>query len=364
MINFDSNNFSLLSEGVSLVMQESIKKTEECRIPSYGLDQFIKAEIEKARYQIAGLLNASSQMLFFNGSAQSSDIAFVLSLATILDIKLIITSKSEEKNKIDFLKQLSETGKFKLKLINTNDSIKFDTNRLREIINSDNQRKLITLSHANRISGELLPVKEVVSICHSGNDFFHLNTNLTIGKYQIDFEKLSPNFMSFGCNLLGGPVSIGGIIMNPTSKIDREDFNLIYRYLQISESKNLPLISGFEKALSLAYSNINNYQKKIYLLNDYFIFRLKQIPDIKILNLENDKKGLINIIPISVNSLNFGIYLKEKLQLKGIAVELIKDSLENKDQLAHFIIPIALNADIKESEIDYFIECLDQMRKD
>jgi cysteine desulfurase len=363
MINFDSNNFSLLSKEVSDAMQESVKICQKHRSKSFGEDQFIKAKIEKARYQIAGLMNAEVQMLLFNGFSQKSDIDLILSLLNLLDIKIVIISESEDEQKTEFLKSLEFNGKVQVKFINNDKIGKIDLNHLSEIVEQNSQRKLITLSHANGNTGDMLPVKEIVSICKLKNAFFHLNANLTIGRYRIDFQKLLPDFMSYGCNLINGPEGIGTIIINRNINIEREAFNLIYNYFQIKENNNLILIAGFEKALNLAYEKLDIYINKISSLKKYFVSKLRQKSDIKILNLENDKKGLVNLIPISLNIENYGKYLKEKLELKGISVDNLCNVSKADKQSSELIVPIALNDQITEADIDYFLLSLDSINK-
>jgi len=358
MINFDCNTFSLISEEVSLAMQHTTKKSQEHRTPSFGADQFIKAEIEKARYQISGLLNTNANMLFFDTSNQNSDIHLIFLLINLLGIELVITSKSENKNKIEFLNQLHKIGKIELILVNSNVLDRFDSKYLADIVNSGKQKKLVTLSHANRYSGELLPVKEIVSICKQDNAFFHLNCNLTIGKYHIDFEKLYPDFMSFSSNLINGPVGIGGIILNSSFKIDQAYFNLIYRYLLNAETRNLPIISGFKMALSLAYKSLDANQKKINNLKEYLLKNLFTIPEIGVFKLENDKNGLLNLIPLLLQTAKFGKHVKEKFELDGITVDdvliLAKDSINYKE----ILLPIALDGNNSKSDVDFLIKFL------
>jgi cysteine desulfurase len=361
MINFDSNNFSLLSKEVSDAIQESVKIYQKHRSKSFGEDLFVKAEIEKARYQIAGLLNAEVQMLLFKGFFQKSDTDLILSLLSLLDIKVIISSESEDAQKTEFLKSLELNGKVQVKFINNNKVGKIDLNHLSEIVEHDSQRKLITLSHANRVKGDMLPVKEIVSVCKSKNAFFHLNANLTIGKYKLDFQKLLPDFMSFECDLIKGPEGIGALIINRNIKIEREAFNLIYNYFQINENNSLIFISGFEKALSMAYENLDLYFDKISSLKKYFIFKLKERPDIKILNVDNERKGLVNLIPISLNIGNSGKYMKERLELKGISVDNLCNVFKVDKQSSELILAIALNDQITEADIDYFFSSIDSI---
>ena len=356
MINFDCNNYSLLSEKVSLVMQKTLKVCQKHRSHSFGVDQRVKATIEKARYQIAGLINARTEMFFFDGSFQMSDINLIQSLVSLMDIREIIMMEHENDEKVTFLKELDNQKKIKVSFVETDSNGKLNLDQLAEIIESNTSSKLVTLSHANRITGNLLPVKGVASICARKNVFFHLSTNLTIGRYQIDFQKLSPDFMSFGCNLINGPEGIGAIVLNNSFKIERPAFNLLYKYFQNLDNKNLPLIAGMEKSVSLAVENVESFLKSTYELTTYLSEKLKEIPGIVLPEQKN--KGLINLVSVIHNKSIFGDYLKEKMELKGFVIDCPRPCQIGESHENESILPIALSESVTQNDIDLFIECL------
>jgi cysteine desulfurase len=359
ILNFNSNNYSLLSEDVSSAFYHAIKTYQNHGNLEFGSDISIKAKIEESRNQLANFLNADSQMLFFDGLSPKSDAGTILPILLYSDIRNIITLRSETKEKIQFLEGLEQSGKVKLEFIEQDQSGIINTLQLSELINRDNHKKLISLSHADRIKGNLAPVKEIASICKNKPAYFHLNTNLTIGRYVIDFKSLMPDFMSFSCNLIHGPEGIGGILINPSIKMDKSIFGLIYNYLRSVEHKNLALILAMENSFGLAIDDLEFYRKKISELKQYFTQQIDKRLNIMPINSMNDKEGLINLIPISIKTMQFGQLLAEKSDLKGFAVDINQISLDNTMESDEFMLSIALNEEITTHEIDSFIDYLE-----
>jgi cysteine desulfurase len=360
MINFDSNNFSLLSTEVSMEMYDSIKIFQNFRTDSFGKDQHVKAQIEKARYKIAELVNSNAQMLFFNGNQQKSEINLILILVQFLDVKEIITSVEEHNDSLSFLENLTKQLKIKLRFINSPTKFSIDKNKLINYLSGNNKKKLVSLPHANRITGELLPVKDIANMCKENNALFHLDTNLTINKYKIDFAKLLPDFMSFSSNLVHGPEGIGALIINPGSNINTESFNLLYQFFKLNESSSLPLISGFTKAIQTAFDNLENYRKTVNSTRQYFYQKLIE-HKLDLLAKISTNKGLINHIPIVLPTKNYGKYIREKLELSGIAIKTY--NINGTKGLTHkTIVPIAINDQHTTKDIDYFIETLENLR--
>jgi cysteine desulfurase len=340
-------------------MTGSLKTYLSQRSQSFGSDNTIKAEIEKARIQLAKLVRCDEQMLFFEGGSGRSDAGIISAAVLYLNIQVVITLASENQEKLVFLKALDHAGIIKLIILEQEETGKLNLKALSSLLDYNDLKKLVSVSHADRISGELVPVKEITQACQKSSSIFHLNTSLTIGRYSIDFLGLVPDFMSFGSYLLHGPESIGSIIINPELKTEKENFDLIYKHFASTECNNISLITGLEKALGLAMDDLEYYIKKIHKIKEYLTKKLKEDLYIEPINLKNGKNGLINLVPIPVRPQRFGQFLKEKFDQKGFAIDdlYLKDKSSGEEV---YVLPIALNEDISENEIDAFIGQLQQ----
>jgi cysteine desulfurase len=358
-INLNNNNFSLLADEISDFMTGSLRTYLNHRSQSFGSDNAIKAGIEKARIQLAKLVRCDERMLFFEGGSSRSDAGIISAAIFYLNIQVVITLASENEEKLTYLKELDHAGIIKLIILEQEETGILNLQALTSLLNYNDLKKLVSVSHADRISGELVPVKEIAQACQKSSSIFHLNTSLTIGRYSIDFSGLSPDFMNFGTHLLHGPESIGAIIINPGLKTEKGHFNLIHNHFVSTECNNISLIAGLEKALGLAIDDLEYYNKKILKIKEYFTKKLKENLYIEPINLKNGKSGLINLVPIPIRPQRFGQYLKEKFDQKGYAIDdlYLKDKTSGEEV---FILPIALNEGISESEVDAFIAQLQQ----
>ncbi len=356
MINLNSNNYSLLSSGVSESMVQWLRIYQTNKVQSFGTDQTVKAEIEKSRYQIANLLNVSRDFVFFSHYTKQSGFELIEALILSLNIRQIISSKHEHEPKLSFLTMLEKAGRIRLKFVTISESGETDLNQLKEMVKDTKQTTLISLSHANRFTGALLPVKEIVSVCKNENLFFHLDTNLTNGRYRIDYTRLKPDFISFGCNLLNGPEGIGCLLMNRDVRLNEVDFNAVYSYLECTQSQDLALIKGFELALYSANEKLEIYRRTINRLKKHLFLRLSEMEELKPVYSVTGKEGLVNLVQIAINNEHVRPFLSEKFDLRGISIEGV--AYRNESTEGVMILSIALNASNTMQEIDLFIDTL------
>jgi selenocysteine lyase/cysteine desulfurase len=75
--------------------------------------------------------------------------------------------------------------------------------------------KLIVMTHASNVSGTILPIEEVGSICKKHRIYFILDSAQSAGVLNVDFKKLNLSALAFtGHKGLLGPQGIGGFLVD------------------------------------------------------------------------------------------------------------------------------------------------------
>jgi cysteine desulfurase len=314
------------------------------------------AEIEHSRYQVAELLNAGSEYVFFTESRDNAGLVLINSLVLTRNIHTVIVHPHEDEHKLAFLKNLKDAGSIELIIIEATGSGKFDTNQLKCLLKNSANPVLLSLQHADPYSGALIPVKEIARICKSAGTLFHLDTSLTIDKYPIDFVKLRPDFMSFSSALINGPVGTGALIVSKELGLNEIQFKHVYDYLFINESHKLFMIKGFEKALNIAFAKMEENKQIIFGLKDYLVSGLDEFTASGSLQQENINNGLYNLVRIPVNREKSWNYMREKLDMAGISID--NPELYPVADPGKIIIPVAFNRQNTHDEIDHFIDTL------
>jgi len=353
-INFNNNKFTYLSEEVRQAMEDANLLMQTYKPISFGRDYKIMAETENARNYIADKLKLSAHEIFFSHGNQNSDIEIINQAVLFLKIEHIFTSIFENKQKLEYLKNLQSAGKISLSYIETSEFGEIKLKDLNDKLSQIGSKSILSLSHANLYTGILLPVKDVLTICRTNHVYFHLDISLTIGRYQIDFEKFKPDFVNFDSSLLQGPVGVGIQIINNKIDMELNGYQCITNSFGILENKNLAQILGLYKAFSISLIHIETNRLGIIKLREYFLKKANSLLKIKVLIEANKKPGLYNLIPLYIDKNIGGDYFIEKLDLNGIFVQNLKFPIEiNSDRQ---FINIALNEGITEEDIDYFFE--------
>ncbi len=356
-INFNSNQFSYLSKEVRQAMDDANLIMQSHKPNSFGIDYKIMAETENARNYIAEVLKLSAHEIFFSNGNQNSDVEIINHAVLFLKVKNIFTSIFENKHKLEYLKGLQSVGRINLNYIETSEFGEINLDYLKDKLSQIESKSLISLSHANLYTGILLPVKDVLAFCRTNHVYFHLDVSLTIGRYQIDFEKLKPDFVNFDSSLLQGPVGVGIQIINNKIEIDLKGYQCIAKSFAMLENKNLAQIMGFIKAFSISLLHIEDNRLILIKLREYFIIKANSALKLKALDIGSKKLGLYNLIPLYMDKNIVGDYLIEKLDLNGIFVQNSGFPIDiyPNQQFLH----IAINKDITENDIDYFFEVIE-----
>jgi cysteine desulfurase len=355
--NFNCNTYSYLSDDVSNAMALSMQICQQHGFYSEGIDLLIKSEIETARQKIAATLSIQHDTLIFNAAHHRSDYMLIQALVLLLGIRVVVVNKTDEA-KFEFLKKLESSGNIELIELKSDPSGRIDIEDLKKSISYLSHKTLVTLSHADLRTGTMLPLKELVGVCKQYNIFLHLNCDLTIGKYNLDFSKLTPDFLSFGPYLVQGPDGIGAIYINPGLKSESKAFNRLLDFFQAHEPQNPVLIAGFEKAMELALLAIDTYQEKVKKIKRYLIDKLAHSSTILNVLKPMPYSGLINTIPLMVNMVEPDRFLREKLNLKGISIDTIKQIEYPGENKLVPVLTLAINSHTNQNDVDYLIETL------
>lgn len=83
------------------------------------------------------------------------------------------------------------------------------------------QTKLIAMTYASNVTGDVLPIKEIGKIAQKNNIYFLVDAAQTAGSLPIDVQQLKADFLAFtGHKGLYGPQGTGGLYLNHNVEID------------------------------------------------------------------------------------------------------------------------------------------------
>lgn len=245
----------------------------------YSIAQESKEALEKARGQVASLIGAKANEVFFTAGGSEADNWALEGVADALKDKgnHIITTKIEhhailhtaeylEKHGIDvtYLDVDAEGG------VNPEDVEKAITDKT----------VLISIMMVNNEVGTIEPIKEIAEIAHNHGILLHTDAVQALGNVPIDVDNMGIDLMSMSGHKIYGPKGVGALYIRKGTKISNFIHGGAQEMKKRAGTENLAGIVGFGKAAELAKENLESHINRVSELRDYFISEVtSKIPD-------------------------------------------------------------------------------------
>jgi len=210
--------------------------------------------VEKARKQVAELINASPTEIIFTSGATESDNIAILGIARAYEKKgrHIVTCTTEHKAVLDTCTHLESLGWLVTRIPVDRYGI-IDLQKLEESITD--QTVLISVAFANNEIGTIAPIAEISKVARDHHVLFHTDAAQAVGHIPVDVERTRIDLMSISAHKVYGPKGIGVLY------IRRESGRTLPTPLTHGGGQerrlrpgtlNVPAIVGTGKALDLA----------------------------------------------------------------------------------------------------------------
>lgn len=251
--------------------------------------------VEKAREQVATLINAESKEIIFTGGASESNNFIIKGVAdykkyyeesgnhiitSTVEHKSILQtckflngdvfwSKSEKSVASQFLKKKSTTKKidrgYEVSFLPVNQYAQVEKDTYKNSIKENTI--LASFIWGNNEIGSLNDIEGLCYIAKEKNILFHSDATQVLGKIDIDVKKLPVDFLSMSAHKIYGPKGVGAAFIRQTGLSDYKMTSLIHGGLQEigyrAGTSAVHNIVGFGKACEIAKRDMYEYIKKI-----------------------------------------------------------------------------------------------------
>src|SRR5271156_6723100 len=166
--------------------------------------------VEKAREQIAKLINATPKEIIFTSGATESNNLALKGVAEMYREKgnHIITQVTEHKAVLDTCKRLEKYG-YEVTYLPVAKDGRIDLDEFRRAITP--KTILITIMYANNEIGVIQPMDEIGKIAKEKGVFFHSDAVQAVGKIPVDVQKDNLDILSLTAHKLYGPKGCGAL---------------------------------------------------------------------------------------------------------------------------------------------------------
>ena len=367
-IYFDNAATTKLDDEVLKEMLPYLKDNYGNPSSIYKLGREARKAIEDSREKIAKVLNCKANEIYFTAGGSESDNTAIKGIAKANKKRgnHIITSKIEHPAVLETCKQLEKEG-FEITYISVDEKGIIDLEELKKSIKPTTI--LITIMFANNEIGTIQPIEEIGKIAKGNNIYFHTDSVQAVGSIKIDVQKLNIDSLSLSGHKFYGPKGVGALYVKTGVPFEKFISGGHQERNKRAGTENVAGIVGIGKAIELAYENLDEYNKKIKELRDYYVKQVEEkIPYIKINgDMEKRLPGNSNI------SFRFieGEGLLLNLDLKGICASSGSACTSGSLDPSHVLLAIGLPHEIAhgslrvsigkyntKEEIDYLIENL------
>ena len=259
-----------------------------------------KAEeaVERARMQVASLVNADTREIVWTSGATESDNLAVKGAARFYKDRgnHIITSKIEHKAVLDPCRQLEREG-FEVTYLDPNEDGVITLEMLKKHIKDETI--LVSLMHINNELGSVTDIEEIGNFTRENNIIFHVDAAQSTGKVNIDLSNLNVDLMSFSGHKTYGPKGVGALYVRRKPRVRLEALIHGGGHERGFRSGTLAThqIVGMGEAFKIAQDEMEKDNKLIKKLSDIFYKEISEIEEI-FLN-GNEKNKVPNITNVS-----------------------------------------------------------------
>ena len=342
--------------------------TESYGNPSsiYELGQRSKEAITNAREEIARVIGAKTEEIYFTGGGSEADNWAIKAAYEAYKNKgnHIITTKIEHHAVLHTCQYLEKQGA-RVTYLDVDENGLVDLDQLQKAITPETI--LITIMFANNEIGTIEPVKEIGMTAREHGILFHTDAVQAFGQVPIDVDEMNIDMLSSSAHKINGPKGIGCLYIRKGVKIRSFVHGGAQERKRRAGTENVPGIVGYGVAAQMAAETMEERTKKERELRDYFIRRvLEEVPYVR---LNGDPvKRLPNNANFSFQFIE-GESLLIMLDMKGIAGSsgsaCTSGSLDPSHvllaiglphEIAHGSLRLTLGADTTKEDLDYTLE--------
>lgn len=371
MIYADNAATTKMSDGAIKIMIKHLEENYGNPSSLYEFGQQAKEVLEEARQDVAEVIGAKAEEVYFTSGGSEADNQAILSAAELgkKQGKLhIISSAFEHHAVLHTLEKLKKQG-FDITLLDVHEDGLVRPAEVEQAIRPDTC--LVTIMYANNEIGTIQPIKEIGAICRAKKVIFHTDAVQAIGHVPVNVVEENIDMLSSSGHKFHGPKGTGFLYVKKGIALT----NLIEGGSQEkgkrAGTENVPGIAAMAEALKEINANMAKNTAHVQAMRDKIIIGLQEIPH-SILNGDGEKR-----LPSNINFCFEGIEGESLLLLlddKGIQASsgsaCTSGSLDPSHVLlaigrvhdvAHGSLRLSLGEDITEADADYIIKSVKEV---
>lgn len=323
--------------------------------------------VEKARADIAALINADPKEIIFTSGATESDNLAIKGAANFYKTKgkHLITVKTEHKAVLDTMRELERQG-FEVTYLGVQENGLIDLEELKAAIRDDTI--LISVMWVNNEIGVVQDIPAIGEICRERKIIFHVDAAQACGKVPVDVEAAKIDLLSMSGHKVYGPKGIGALYVRRKPRVRLEAQMHGGGHERGFRSGTLPThqIVGMGEAFRIAKEELEQDMAHYRKLRDIFLKGIAGIEEVYINgDLEHRAPNNLNVSFNFVEGESLIMAVKELAVSSGSACtsaslepSYVLRALGRNDELAHSSLRITFGRMTTEEEVQFAAELI------
>lgn len=241
----------------------------------YTIGRSNRRAIEESRIEIAKIINAERNEIYFTSGGSESDNFIIkgIMLGNKDRGRHMITSKIEHPAVLNTCKWLEKNG-FEVTYLNVDCNGKVSVDDLRKSIRRDTI--LVSIMYANNEIGTIQPIDEIGKITKTNNIIFHTDAVQAVGNLRINVKEQNIDALSISGHKIYAPKGIGVAYIRHGIKCESLIEGGHQEQGKRAGTENVASIVGMAKAMYLMNREINAYNDHIQSLRDIYISEIER----------------------------------------------------------------------------------------
>ena len=323
--------------------------------------------VEKARTDIAALINADSKEIVFTSGATESNNLAIKGAAHFYKSKgnHLITVKTEHKAVLDTMRELERQG-YEVTYLDVQENGLVDLDVLKAAIRDDTI--LVSVMWVNNEIGVVQDIPAIGEICRERKIIFHVDAAQACGKVPVDVEAAKIDLLSMSGHKVYGPKGIGALYVRRKPRVRLEAQMHGGGHERGFRSGTLPThqIVGMGEAFRIAKEELAQDTAHYLKLRDIFLKGIEGIEEVYINgDLEHRAPNNLNVSFNFVEGESLIMAVKELAVSSGSACtsaslepSYVLRALGRNDELAHSSLRITFGRMTTEEEVQFAAELI------
>ncbi len=242
---------------------------------SYSLGRQAKDAVDKARRQVALLLNCvPDEVIFTSGGTESNNYAIKgTAFAHREKGNHIITAQIEHPAVIQVCQYLEEHD-FEITYLPVDEYGLVAISDVERAVKDDTI--LITIMHANNEVGTIQPIEQISLIAKERGIVFHSDAAQSVGKIETDAKSFGVDLLSLAGHKLYATKGIGALFVKNNLQLTKSMHGAGQESGKRAGTENVPAIVGLGKACEIAKRDLESNIRHMKGMRDRLYNGLKQ----------------------------------------------------------------------------------------